>query len=307
MTRYAVLLSVVMLGTTSVVRAQARPTAPSQAQSSSDSTGKSEVSVQQNIPYSTVGGHPLLLDIYQPSNHSSDLRAAVIVIHGGTWMSGDKENLHAMAAFLARCNFVAFAVDYRLAHERENHWPAQLDDVQRAVRWIRANAAKYGVDPERVGAFGHSAGAQLAALLGLEGTRDNSDRDLAKYSSSVQAVVDVSGPTDFTIKRDADAEAFYTWFLGGDYAHDTQIWRDASPVFHVSKKAAPFLIVHGTHDESVPLEQSQELADKLKQAGVPVKFVQVDDAHTFQTPEARKRLALETQAFFTQYLQPGAK
>src|ERR1019366_9966646 len=81
------------------------------------------------------------------------------------------------------------------------------------VRWIRANAAKYGVDPERVGAFGHSAGAQLAALLGLEGTRDNSDPALAKYSSTVQAVVDVSGPTDFTTKHDPDGEAFSLGFL----------------------------------------------------------------------------------------------
>jgi acetyl esterase/lipase len=307
MSKYALVFTVVMLATTPVVRAQTPQTAPPQtpAQPSANSTEKSPVSVEHDIPYATVGKHPLLLDIYQPSDHSSELRPAVIVIHGGTWMTGDKENLRAMATFLARTNFVAFAVDYRLAHDRENHWPAQLDDVQRAVRWIRANAAKYGIDPERIGAFGHSAGAQLAALLGLEGTRDNSDPALAKYSSTVQAVVDVSGPTDFTTKRDSDDEAFLTWFLGGDYAHDGQIWRDASPAFHVSKKAAPFLIVHGTHDESVSMAQAQELVDKLKQAGVPVKFVQVDDAHTFETPEARKRLALETQAFFTQYLLPG--
>ena len=296
-----------MLGTAAAVRAQMPRNQPPQtpAQQPASSPENSPASVQQDVPYGTVAGHPLLLDIYQPGDHSSDLRAAVIVIHGGTWMSGDKGNLRLMAAFLARCNFVAFSVDYRLLHGKENQWPAQLNDVQRAVRWIRANAAKYGVDPERIGAFGHSAGAQLAALLGLEGTRDNSDPALAKYSSAVQAVVDVSGPTDFTTKHDPDGEAFFTWFLGGDYAHDGQIWRDASPVFHVSKKAAPFLIVHGTHDESVSMAQAQELADKLKQAGVPVKFVQVEDAHTFQTPEARKRLALETQAFFTQYLQPG--
>jgi acetyl esterase/lipase len=177
MSKYALVFTVVMLATTPVVRAQTPQTAPPQtpAQPSANSTEKSPVSVEHDIPYATVGKHPLLLDIYQPSDHSSELRPAVIVIHGGTWMTGDKENLRAMATFLARTNFVAFAVDYRLAHDRENHWPAQLDDVQRAVRWIRANAAKYGIDPERIGAFGHSAGAQLAALLGLEGTRDNSD------------------------------------------------------------------------------------------------------------------------------------
>ena len=102
-----------------------------------------------------------------------------------------------MGNFLARSGFVAFSVDYRLFNGTVNLWPAQLDDVQRAVRWIRANAAKYRVDPNRIGAFGHSAGAQLAALLGMEDTRDNSDPSLAKYSSKVQAVVDVSGPDRF--------------------------------------------------------------------------------------------------------------
>jgi acetyl esterase/lipase len=180
-----------------------------------------------------------------------------------------------------------------------------LDDVQRAVRWIRANAAKYRVDPDHIGAFGHSAGAQLAALLGMEDTRDNSDAALAKYSSRVQAVVEVSGPTDFTAHRDAEDDAFLATFFGGDYAAHSKVWQDASPVFHVSKNVSPFLIVHGTQDADVPIAQSQELADKLKQAGVSVKFVTVEDVHTFQTPEARKRLALETQAFFTQYLRPG--
>jgi acetyl esterase/lipase len=207
--------------------------------------------------------------------------------------------------FLARCGFVAFAVDYRLMHGNENLWPAQLDDVQRAVRWVRANAAKYGVDADHIGAFGHSAGAQLAALLGMEDTRDNSDSALAKYSSRVQAVVEVSGPSDFTAHRDADDNAFLVTFFGGDYAAHSKVWQDASPVFHVSKNVSPFLIMHGTQDTDVPIAQSQELADKLRQAGASVKFVTVEDVHTFQTPEARKRLALETQAFFTQYLRPG--
>jgi len=104
-------------------------------------------------------------------------------------MNYDKGNMRSMGMFLARCDFVAFSVDYRLFHGTENAWPTQLDDVQRAVRWIRANAAKYHIDPDRIGAFGHSAGAQLAALLGMEATRDNSDPVLAKYSSTVQAVV----------------------------------------------------------------------------------------------------------------------
>ncbi len=270
--------------------------------------------MQEDVSYGTVEGHSLLLDVYQPADRSSDRLPAVVLIHGGGWASFDKSTMRAMGMFLARSGFVAFSVDYRLFHPAENHgstsqaaqnpWPAQLDDVQRAVRWIRANAAKYHVDPDHIGAFGHSAGAQLGALLGMEDTRDNSDAALAKYSSRVQAVVDVSGPADFTTPRDRGA-GFLSAFFGGDYAQNAKTWQDASPAFHVSKSDSPFLIVHGTGDQQVPIAQSEELADKLKQAGVPVRFVTVDDVHTFRTPEARRRLALESLAFFTEYLLPG--
>ncbi len=307
MTKWAFLLTVVMLGMATGICAQTPAVKPREAsaQPAANPAPNPLSSVQQDVPFGTVGGHPLLLDIYQPAEQSSALRPAVVLIHGGGWTSFDKSTMHTMGMFLARCGFVAFAVDYRLMHGNENIWPAQLDDVQRAVRWVRANAVKYGVDPDHIGAFGHSAGAQLAALLGMEDTRDNSDAALAKYSSRVQAVVEVSGPSDFTTHRDADDDAFLTTFFGGDYAQHSKIWQDASPVFHVSKTVSPFLIMHGTQDADVPIAQSQELADKLKQAGAAVKFVAVEDVHTFRTPEARRRLALETQAFFTQYLRPG--
>lgn len=307
MTKRAFLLTVVMLGMAPGIGAQTPAVKPSEtsAQPPANPATSPLSSVQQDVPYGTAGGHPLLLDIYEPSERSSELRPAVVLIHGGGWTSFDKSTMHTMGMFLARCGFVAFAADYRLLHGNENIWPAQLDDVQRAVRWVRANAAKYGVDPDHVGAFGHSAGAQLASLLGMEDTRDNSDAALARYSSRVQAVVEVSGPSDFTTHRDADDDAFLATFFGGDYAQHSKIWQDASPVFHVSKNVSPFLIMHGTQDADVPIAQSQELADKLKQAGASVKFVTVEDVHTFRTPEARRRLALETQAFFTQYLRPG--
>ena len=170
------------------------------------------------------------------------------------------------------------------------------------VRWIRANAAKYGVDPDNIGAFGHSAGAQLAALLGMENTRDNSDPLLVKYSSRVQAVVDVSEPSDFTSDSDADRDAFLASFFGGNLADHAEIWRDASPVFHVAKNDAPFLIFHGTLDTDVPITQSQELADKLKHAGVSVRFVKVKDSHTFERQEILRQIAFDSAAFFAQYL-----
>ena len=235
------------------------------------------ITIHENVEYGSVSGTDLHLDIYEPAAHAAEPRPAVVLIHGGGWISFDKSTMRSMGNLLARHGFVAFAVDYRLFHDSQNRWPAQLDDVQRAVRWLRANAAAYGVNPARIGAFGHSAGAQLAALLGMEDTRDNSDPALSKYSSKVQAVVDVDGPTDFTTERDPDDLAFLAGFFGATYAKDPQIWRDASPAYHAAKDDVPFLIVHGTRDESVPISQAQELYEKLQAAGVPVSFIKVND------------------------------
>lgn len=270
-------------------------TQPSTPQPRSDSQS---VTVQENIPFCS----DLRLDVYEPPRRRTEIRPAVVLIHGGGWTSFDKSTMRGMGQFLARFGFVAFAVDYRLFHGTENRWPAQLDDVQCAVRWVRANAATYGVNTDRIGAFGHSAGAQLAALLGIEDTRDNSDPALAKYSSRVQAVVDVSGPSDFTRDHDADGDAFLQHFFNASYAKHPDVWREASPVYYVAKGDAPFLIVHGTQDEDVPISQSQELFEKLQSVGVPVSFIKVNDQHTFRTPEARRELAIQTLAFFNRYL-----
>ena len=262
------------------------------------------VTLEENVPYATVNGTELHLDIFEPPDRGSQTRPAILLIHGGGWTSFDKSTMHRLGQFFAESGFVAVAVDYRLFNVKDpvNRWPVQLDDVQRAVRWVRANAGKYGVNPEQMGAFGHSAGAQLASLLGLEDTRDNSDPALSKYSSRVQAVVDASGPTDFITDRDPDGDAFLTAFLGGDFATHPELWREASPVFHVAKGGAAFLILHGTKDQNVPISQAQELYDKLKAAKVKASLLKFDDGHTFETAEARRQLAIESRDFFFQQL-----
>lgn len=248
-----------------------------------------------------------MLDIYEPPGGPGNSHPAIVLIHGGGWTDLDKSTMARMAQFLSRSGYVCFSVDYRLFRDGKNPWPAQLDDVQRAVRWIRANALKYGVKRDAVGAFGHSAGAQLASLLGMEDTLHNDDPALAGYSSRVQAVVDASGPTDFTTNHDPDGDRFLVNFLGGTFAADPQVWRDASPVFHVANTDSPFLIIHGTLDQNVPISQAQELYDKLRGAHVPVSFVKLDDYHTFQNPSARRELAMRTLEFFNQYLIVGGR
>jgi len=293
--------SLIVTGVRALAAQERTAGTPQKPASTSQPEGRME-NVEQDVLYASAKGTELHLDVYQPANRSAAPRPAVILIHGGGWTDFDKSTMHGMGMFLARSGFVAFSVDYRLFRGTENPWPAQLDDVQLAVRWVRANAEKYYVSPDRIGAFGHSAGAQLAALLGMEDTRDNADPALAKYSSRVQAVVAVSGPTDFTTESNPDGIAFLDSFLGGSYAQRPGIWKEASPVFHVSKENAPFLIVHGTQDDSVAISQAQELYEKLRAAGVSVSFIKVDDGHTFRTPEARRRLAIETAAFFERNL-----
>jgi acetyl esterase/lipase len=295
-------LLLLLAGTVRLLVAQQPASAPSAPTASGASA---QVHIDEDVPYGEVLGEKLLLDVYEPAGNSAQSHPAVVLIHGGGWTSLDKSTMRGMGQVLARAGYVGFSVNYRLFQDSKNLWPAQLDDVQRAVRWIRANALKYEVDPERIGAFGHSAGAQLAALLGMEETRDNSEPALSGYSSRVQAVVDVSGPSDFTEHHDAGGDAFLSGFFGADYSKRPEIWRDASPLLRVSKTNAPFLIVHGTRDSNVPIAESEELAERLRQTGVPVTLVKVDDEHTFQTPEARRRLALETLEFFSRYLKTG--
>jgi acetyl esterase/lipase len=293
---------IAVLATVPACRPSAWSQTPAAQSSSSGQSAPASGASEENVLYATVNGTALHLDVYEPPDRGTQAQPAVILIHGGSWMSFDKSTMSGMGRFLARYGYVAFAVDYRLFDGKNYRWPAQLDDVQRAVRWVRANAAKYGVESKHIGAFGHSAGAQLAALLGMEDTRDNSDAALAKYSSKVQAVVDVSGPSDFTTDHDADGDAFLSKFLGGDEASHPDLWKDASPVFHAAKDNAPFLIMHGTKDEEVRISQAQELNDKLSAAGVPVSFIKVNDVHTFALPENRRRVAVESRDFFDKYL-----
>ena len=227
-------------------------------------------------------GERLLLDVYRP-HLVSTRRPAVIMIHGGGFVSGSRADASMVepARRVAEAGYVAFSIDYRLLDQwnGRNAWPAPLDDVQLAVRWVRANAATYGVDPEQVAAYGVSAGGGLAAQLGVRETRDNSDSALSEYSSRVACVVDLAGPTDGTIasSNPSDLE-FAAAFLGGTFAEVPDVYRDASPLSHVDEETAPFLVVHGAQDTVVPVEHSRRLATTLRKVGIDVDYVEFPDA-----------------------------
>ena len=258
---------------------------------------------ERGVVYGTVEDEPLLLDVFRPPARAAP-RPAVVLVHGGGMWTGSRADMADPARQLARAGYVAFAVDYRLvdAASGRHRWPAQLDDVQHAVRWVRANAARYGVDPGRVGAYGWSAGGQLAALLGTRDTRDAAS-PLAAYPSRVACVVDLAGDVDLAAYTSPPALDEVVALLGGTPAQVPERYRDASPLSWIDARTAPFLVVHGAPDDVVPVAQSRRLVSALRAAGVEVEYAELPDAGHGDLDWSRVGPA--ALAFLGRHLRPG--
>lgn len=271
-----------------------------------------QVTTDTDIEYGRINNKPLLLDVTKPADKAEQLRPALIMVHGGGWVGGDKRDMRGVAEQVSRMGLVCFNINYRLTYGEENQWPAALDDTQRAIRWVRANAAKYGIDPERIGALGASAGGHLVALLGTIDTHDNSDIELAKFSSRVKCVVDLFGPTnlgeDFSTQErlGLTANELVKKFLGGvGYQEKLETAHEASPLLKVDAKSAPFLIFHGAADDLVPPAQSEKMDAALKKAGIESKLIVFPgEGHGFKKKENQERLARETAEFLRRHLNP---
>ena len=255
-----------------------------------------QVNTLINLSYGPLGGEGELLDICTPVGVAG-LRPGVLLIHGGFWSSGDKTTYTASCSQLAAQGFVAATINYRLAPTY--HWPAQLVDVQLAMRWLRAHASDYHLDPARVCALGDSAGGHLAVFLGVLGTIHAGDQAglIADQPVRASCVADLFGPVDLTTIGTPDQrQALATSLLGaGVLQQNPGIVRDASPVFAVSAKSAPTLIIQGTQDSLVPPSQSQELQRVLQRAGVAVKYVSYPGGHEFSGLSQQQHDALTLQ------------
>jgi len=237
------------------------------------------VEVLHAVEIGTGGGRTLRAEIARPTRAPSSPLPAVLWIHGGGWSGGS--HLDNRALDLAARGYFTASIEYRLTGEAP--WPAQIEDCKLGVRWLRANAARYHVNPDRIGVWGASAGGHLVACLGTMGDEAQFE-GLGGYpgvSSRVRAVVDFCGPSDFTGHAtsepggfSADPPALLALF-GVPSTKNPERWAAASPIRHVSDDDAAFLFVHGDRDSMVPIEQSQKLARDLKQAGVPVEFITV--------------------------------
>jgi len=247
-----------------------------------------------DIEFGDGGGKPLLMNVARARRPGSEPLPAVLWAHGGGWKAGSKDGHTDKLIHLATNGFVSASIDYRLSGEAP--FPAAIEDCKCAVRFLRANAAKYGINPARIGAWGGSAGDHLVELLGVTTEEDKLEGSggWSGGSSRVQAVCSWYGPADLAnlngekewdkVKENSEG---IVRFLGGKLSEKPELYKQASPISHVSPDDPPFLLMHGDQDTTVPVWQSEVMAKALKSKGVPVELIVVTNAgHIFRKVES---------------------
>ncbi|MGD9856324.1 MAG: GDSL-type esterase/lipase family protein [Planctomycetaceae bacterium] len=274
-----------------------------------------DIRIERGVVYGKAGNEDLLADLYRPAAESHDApRPAVLMIHGGGFAEGSRESKTVVkfANALAHAGFAALSIDYRLVRDADdqtsllNQWPAAIEDSRAAVQWLRTNAGKLDLDPARIGACGDSAGGLLVSLLATtEAAKPGAP------STRVQAAVDIYGPADltqpfpqlaiplFSIGKVYTVQQLVDRFVGEG---DIERQREASPMFHIDERTAPILIVHGTEDALVPVEQARRFHAALQKAGRPAELVLFDGENHGFTPETDEQVINRTIAFFQKHL-----
>jgi len=223
----------------------------------------------KDVEYAQAGGVRLTLDAHIPEGAGPF--ATAILVHGGGWVAGDKEQyITYIFQPLTDAGFAWFSINYRLAPQFP--FPADADDVETAIRFVKANASKYKVDPRRIALIGESAGGHLVSYVGARGRGD----------TRVAAVVSMYGVHDFVAAavewKPLPHELFDLFGIKTVDATTVPILMRASPVLYIVKDMPPFLLMHGSKDEDVPYEQSVEMCDKMKQAGAHCDLITIEGA-----------------------------
>lgn len=274
-----------------------------------------EFTVRNDVTYATVDGQKLQLDIAVPKGDGPF--PCVVCLHGGAWKYGSRKDLSRGNVFydfgldrkplieiLAERGFVAATVSYRLAPA--NKFPAQVQDVKTAIRYLRENAAAYRIDKAKVAACGFSAGGHLAALVGCADDGGPFDGDLyPKQSGRVSCVVNFFGPADLTLYCETPGieKAYFVPLLGYTSKEKMEAYRKASPVEYVSKDDPPFMLIHGTADLLVPILHSERLFKKLTECGVPTEMLTMPGRGHGWTGQAAADTTEKMIAFLHKQLQ----
>jgi len=278
------------------------------------------VRVELDVPYAAPSGDTLRLDLARPPGPGP--HPVVVLLHGGGWEGGDRRAMHGELRALAARGYAAATVGYRLTRAPRNVFPAAVDDVRCAVRWLRTHARPLGLDTARVGALGFSAGAHLASMLGVGASGAPStgapspDQGIAEgclagadAPAAVQAVVSVAGPQDLRVDGPYTEEQarLVTNFLGAFPGDAPALAARASPIAHVGPGAAPFLLVHGTRDDLVPVAHARRMRDALRATGVPATLVELRGVgHSFPALDSPDQPAAGCTifAFFDRWFRP---
>ena len=268
------------------------------------------VTVEEGVVYGTAGegGRDLKCDVYRPPGDVSGA-PAVLLVHGGSWRQGDRSQLRGYGILLGRAGYVCVAPEYRLLGEAR--WPAAIEDVKAAIRWVRASASSLGVDMNRIAIEGNSAGAHLAllaagtpGLASLEGTGGNPSE-----SSAVAAVAAIYAPTLFYAQGTERSSGGLPYLALDDAAaSDESAAALASPVAHVTSDFPPTFLAHGTTDTTVPVSASVRMYEELVAAHVPVEMhLYAEQPHAFDAqPKFGRQVAAEMLLFLDRYLPAAA-
>lgn len=260
-----------------------------------------DVVIEPDIAYRPGDSQAWRLDLVRPRDEGGPPRPAIVFIHGGGWKSGDKRTGTFLKGAIeyAREGYVCITVNYRLIDEAP--FPACIEDVKCAVRWLRAHAGKYNLDPNRIGGYGNSAGAHLVAMLGLVKADAGLEGDgpYRDQSSLLQAVCASATPTDFSLfPRPRETDPKFT----NDKRDRDKLAALSSPINHVRKDAPPFLLIQGTADKTVDVKHSDTFVEALKKAGAgDVTYLRIDgeghgvfNAKAAQTGPAMSRFFART-------------
>lgn len=251
---------------------------------------KEDIIIHEDIVYSIADGHELKLDIAVP-RYLKAPAPAIVDIPGGAWRAVNKSVEDAL--FYAKYGFIGVSITHRTSDIAV--FPAAVHDCKTVIRWLRAHAKDYNIDPDKIGVTGFSSGGHLAALLGTSGGDAflEGNGGYQEYSSTVQAVVDHFGPTDFFKMNDSEltdridhfaADSPESLFLGGPLREKAEMARLANPITYVDSDDPPFFIGHGEKDGMVIINQSELLHEALVEAGVPTDFVRVKNADHMYRP-----------------------